>query len=185
MAAGAAGLVAAVRRGGGEMNLKRFLSHLLYPSWRIRSAFPTSTLRAIESAIHAAEQCHDGEIRFAIEGTLDAAQLRRGITAHSRAIEVFTNLHVWDTVANNGVLVYLLLADRQVEIVADRGVHAKIGHAGWEVVCQSMEDRLRQDEYEAAALQGVAAIAALLATHYPASGRKTNELDDRPVVIRR
>ena len=167
------------------MNLKRYLNHLFYPSWRVRSAFPTPALRAIESAIHAAEQCHDGEIRFAIEGTLDTAQLWRGITAHSRAIEVFTNLHVWDTAANNGVLVYLLLADRQVEIVADRGVHAKIGQAGWEAICQTMEARLRQREFEAAALHGVAAIAALLTAHYPASGSKTNELDDWPVVVRR
>lgn len=167
------------------MNLKRYFTHLLFAPWRVRRAFPTRTLHAIESAIHAAEQRHDGEIRFAIEGALDVAQLWRGTSAQARAIDVFANLHVWDTEANNGVLVYLLLADRQVEIVADRGVHAKIGHAGWEVVCQSMEDRLRQDEYEAAALQGVAAIAALLTTHYPASGKQTNELDDRPVVIRR
>jgi uncharacterized membrane protein len=185
MEAGVADLVAVARRGGGEMNLKRYLSHLLYPSWRVRTAFPTPTLRAIESAIHAAEQRHDGEIRFAIEGALDTPQLWRGTTAHVRAIEVFAHLHVWDTAANNGVLVYLLLADRQVEIVADRGVHAKIGAAGWEAVCQRMEDRLRQGEFEAAALEGVAQIAALMTTHYPASGNKTNELDNWPVVVRR
>ncbi|MDD4886241.1 MAG: TPM domain-containing protein [Thiomonas sp.] len=167
------------------MQLKRLIRHLSFAPWRVRQAFPHATLQAITQAIRAAEQQHGGEIRFAVEGALDLPELWRGLTPRARAIEVFSHLHVWDTEHNDGVLIYLLLAERDVEIVADRGIHQHVDAAAWEQVCRSMEALLRQGQYQAAALQGVAGVSALLARHAPLkAGEKRNELPDWPVVLR-
>jgi len=181
----AAALAAAARRGDGEMNLMRVFKHLLHLPWRVHLAFPAHTMRAIESAIHGSEQHHYGELRFAVEGALDIGELWQGMSARERALNVFADLRVWDTEHNNGVLIFLLLADHDVEIVADRGIHGHIAAGEWEAVCRAMEALLRQGQYEAAALQGVAAVGELLQRHYPAQGRKRNELDNRPVVVKR
>lgn len=167
------------------MNLMRVFKHLLYFPWRMHLAFSTHTLHAIESAIHGSEQHHYGELRFVVEGALDIGELWQGMSARERALHVFSDLRVWDTEHNNGVLIYLLLAERDVEIVADRGIHGHIAAGEWEAVCRAMEALLRQGQYEAAALQGVALVGELLQRHYPAQGRKHNELDNRPVVMRR
>jgi uncharacterized membrane protein len=92
-------------------------------------------------------------------------------------------LRVWDTEHNNGVLIYLLLADHDVEIVADRGVHARVGGEGWEKICREMEASFREGKFEAGVLHGIRAVSAHLARHYPAQGKGRNELDDRPVVL--
>jgi len=92
-------------------------------------------------------------------------------------------LHVWDTEHNNGVLIYLLLADRDVEIVADRGVHAKLGQAVWESVCKEMEAAFRQGKFEEGVIAGVRSVGVQLAQHYPQVGVKTNELSDQPVIL--
>lgn len=183
--AGAVVLAAAVPRGDGEMSLKRVFRHLLYVPWRVQSAFSTQAMLAIETAIHDSEQHHHGELRVAIEGALDIGELWQGMSARVRAVDIFSNLRVWDTEHNNGVLIYLLLADRDVEIVADRGIHGHIAAGEWEGVCRAMEVLLRQGRYEAAALQGVALVGELLKRHYPGQGKQLNELDDRPVVVKR
>ncbi|MGC8508518.1 MAG: TPM domain-containing protein [Thiomonas sp.] len=167
------------------MQLNRLIRHLVFAPWRVRRAFPKATLQAIAQAIHAAEQQHGGEIRFAVEGALDLPELWRGCTARERAIEVFSHLRVWDTEHNDGVLIYLLLAERDVEIVADRGIHQQADALAWEQVCRDMEALLRQGRFEDAALQGIAGVSALLARHAPLhpAGRR-NELPDWPVVLR-
>lgn len=165
--------------------MQRLLRHLSFAPWRVRRAFPHATLEAIATAIHAAEQLHGGEIRFAVEGAFDLPELWRGLTARERAIEVFSHLRVWDTEHNDGVLIYLLLAERDVEIVADRGIHQQVETGAWEDVCRSMETLLHQGRYEAAALDGVAGVSGLLARHAPLqTGTKRNELPDWPVVLR-
>jgi uncharacterized membrane protein len=167
------------------MRWSSLLRHLRFAPWQTRRAFPQATLAAIARAIHAAEQAHGGEIRFAVEGALDLPELWRGLSARERAIEVFSHLHVWDTEHNDGVLIYLLLAERDVEIVADRGIHQRVPSDAWEQVCRSMEALLRQGRFEAAALQGVAEVSGLLALHAPPrSSEKRNELPDWPVVLR-
>ncbi|OYV36316.1 MAG: hypothetical protein B7Z83_06225 [Thiomonas sp. 20-64-5] len=167
------------------MRLQHLIRHLGFAPWRVRRAFPHATLHAIAQAIHAAEQQHGGEIRFAVEGALDLPELWRGVSARERAIEVFSHLRVWDTEHNDGVLIYLLLAERDVEIVADRGIHQQVDAAAWEQVCRSMEALLRQERFEAAALQGIAGVSALLARHAPSpAAQKRNELPDWPVVLR-
>jgi uncharacterized membrane protein len=138
-------------------------------------------MQAIERAIRESERTHRGQICFAVEAALDTLPLLRGQTARERAIEVFSQLRVWDTEHNNGVLIYLLLADRDVEILADRGIHARIGAEAWERVCREMEAAFRAGRFEDGALAGIRAVGALMAQHFPGVGG--HELPDRPVVL--
>ncbi len=165
------------------MNIKRIIKHLSVGHATVRRTFPRATLNKIEHTITEVEQTHAGQIRFAIEAALDIKPLLAGQSARERAIEVFSQLRVWDTEHNNGVLIYLLLADRNVEIVADRGVHAKLGQATWETVCQEMETAFRQGKFEEGVIAGIRSVGMHLARHYPHVGAKTNELPDQPVLI--
>jgi uncharacterized membrane protein len=165
------------------MDIARLFRHLLTPPWRVRMLFPARTLRVIESAIRECETTHAGEIRFAVEHGLHVHALLRGQSARDRALEVFSHLRVWDTEHNNGVLIYLLLADHDVEIVADRGVHARVGGEGWEKICREMETLFREGKFEEGVLHGIRAVSAHLVRHYPAQGKGRNELDDKPVVL--
>jgi uncharacterized membrane protein len=138
-------------------------------------------MQAIERAIRESEKTHRGQIRFAVEAALDTLPLLRGQTARARAVEVFSHLRVWDTEHNNGVLIYLLLADRDVEILADRGIHGRVSAEAWERVCREMEAAFRAGRFEDGALAGIRAVGALLAQHFPGAGG--HELPDRPVVL--
>ena len=163
--------------------MHRAVRHLLYFPWRMRQSFPRPVLNAIEQEIAASERHHSGELRVAIEGHLDLPQLLRGTTARQRAQELFSLLRVWDTEHNSGVLIYLLLAERRVEIVADRGIDARVGTEFWEQVCLDMRDAFQRGEFEAGVLQGIRAIDALLREHFPATANNPNELSDRPLVL--
>jgi uncharacterized membrane protein len=166
------------------MNFKRILKHLSVSHAAMRRIFPRSTLDNIERTIGEMERMHAGQIRFAVEAALDIRPLFAGQTARERAIEVFSKLRVWDTEHNNGVLIYLLLADRKVEIVADRGIHVRLGPAVWEAVCQEMESAFRQGRFEQGVIAGIRSVGAHLAEHYPQIGAgKINELPDSPVLI--
>ena len=165
------------------MNIKRIAKHLVTTHWQVRQVFPRKTLRAIEQAIKASETAHAGEIRFVVEGALDGAPLWTGQSARERAIDVFSLLRLWDTAHNNGLLIYLLLADRDVEIVADRGIHAQVGSREWEEICRGMEAAFRQANYESGAIGGIQAVTRHLVKHYPAPGGGRNELPDHPVVL--
>ncbi len=166
------------------MDPKRLLRHLVTDHWSVRRAFPKRTMRAIESAIAAQEERHLGELRFAVEASLPLLDLLSGVTARQRAVEHFSRLRVWDTEHNCGVLIYLLLADRRVEIVADRGIHARVGAAAWESICGAMQRDFAQARFGQGVIAGVEAIGGLLAAHFPASGAENpNELPDRPVVL--
>lgn len=166
------------------MKIKRFLKHLLMTRWQVARAFPPRTLDAIEQAIKASEASHTGEIRFAIEAALDGAPLFNGQSARERAIDVFSQLRVWDTRHNNGLLIYVLLADRAVEIVADRGIHEKVAPGEWNEVCRRMEAAFRQARHEEGVVAGVQAVTRHLAAHFPATGAGENELADVPVVLK-
>ncbi|MGR8024972.1 TPM domain-containing protein, partial [Burkholderia cenocepacia] len=131
------------------MDIARIARHLSMTRWRVAAAFPRRTLGKIERAIEASHEKHVGQLRFAVEGALHASMLLRGITARERAIDVFSELRVWDTEHNNGVLIYLLLADHDVEIVADRGIHARVDGDEWERVCRAMEAQFRRGRFEA------------------------------------
>jgi uncharacterized membrane protein len=121
----------------------------------------------IAAAIDAGERRHAGEICFAVESALPIGALLRGVSARIRAERAFERMRVWDTQANNGVLLYLLLADHRIEIVADRGLHGKVSDEQWRGVCQLMEERLRDGDAGKAVVRGVQAVSDLLAEHFP------------------
>ena len=165
------------------MNFKRIMKHLSSGRAAVRRVFPRRTLDAIEDAIRTTETRHAGQIRFAVESSLELAPLLAGQTAQQRAIEVFAKLRVWDTEHNNGVLIYLLLADREVEIVADRGIHVKLGTQVWEEICREMETAFRAGQFEMGVVTGIQRVGEHLARHFPASRNKSNEMPDSAVVM--
>jgi uncharacterized membrane protein len=164
----------------------RILRHLLATRRAVSRAFPGRALQAIERAVHAGERSHDGEIRFAVEAGLGLQELLAGETPRQRALEVFSMLRVWDTERNNGVLIYVLHADRDVEIVADRGLTGPVGEDEWGRICEAVRARFARGEFEAGALEGIAAVSRLMAVHFPAgtgAGVDRDEMPDRPVML--
>jgi uncharacterized membrane protein YgcG len=157
--------------------------HLITDHRSVRRAFPASSLTRIEEAIAAGERRHGGQVRFAVEGGLPVTNLLRHESPRERALDVFSNLRVWDTEDNCGVLVYLLLADKDVEIIADRGIHRRVGDDAWQSICRTMEAAFSDGRFEQGAVEGIEAISELLATHFPRSGTGANELPDRAVVL--
>jgi uncharacterized membrane protein len=176
----------AARPADGEtnmLNMTRLFRHLFFSPWLARLRFPGSSLNAIERAVHESESLHAGEIRFAVEASLTLPALLQGLGARERAAEVFSLLRVWDTEQNSGVLIYLLLAERDVEIVADRGLAAKVQPEEWRRICEVMEDSFRKGMFEAGAIEGVRAVGELLARHFPSGREQINELPNRPTVL--
>ena len=165
------------------MGIARIGKHLLEHRWRAQRLFPPRVLAAIEQAIKTGETTHSGQVRFVVEGALDGTPLFRNQPARERAIDIFAKLRIWDTTHNNGVLIYLLLADRDVEIVADRGIDAKVGAAGWQKICAEMETDFKTGNFERGVIRGIEAVSRQLAKHFPAHGGGPNELPDAPVVI--
>ena len=163
------------------MNLTRSFRHLLAPAWIVRRVFGEAELDAIERAIRETEAQQGGEIRIAVEGNLHPVELWRGVTPRQRAVQVFAQLGVWDTEANNGVLIYLSWADRDVEIVADRGFNGAVSADEWTAVCTSMEKLFAQNQPQEAMITGIRSVGKLIARHFPAVDR--NELADRPVML--
>lgn len=161
----------------------RWFLHLFSGAY-VRHHFPPAALDAIAQAISAGERRHTGQVCFAIEGALAFGELLRRRTPRERAHEVFARLGVWDTEHNSGVLIYVLLADRAIEIVADCGITARVAQPQWEEICAQMQKHFSAGEFERGALTGIESVHALLEQHFPVSGQtKTNELSDRPVVL--
>ena len=165
------------------MEFKRLLRHLFTDHHSVARAFPPEALRAIEKAIGEEEKRHSGQVRFAVEAALPLSDLVHGVRSRERAISWFGRLRVWDTHHNAGVLIYLLLADRRVELVADRGIHSKVGAAAWEAICGEMQQEFARGQFERGAVLGLRAVSDLLAEHFPPSGKDGNELPDKPVVL--
>jgi uncharacterized membrane protein len=169
------------------MLIGRLVRHAAATHWRTRMLFPAATLDAIEQAIARAERAHGGEIRFAIETALAPLHILNGVEPRARALEVFANLRVWDTEHNNGVLIYVQIADRTVEIVADRGFEGRVSAGEWQAVCRLMEEHYRAGRFAAGSVAGVDAVGSLLTRHFPPNAARTgesrNELPDRPTLL--
>src|ERR1700743_2697654 len=165
------------------MGIRRISKHLLLHRRHARRLFPRKTLAAIEQAIKAGEAPHSGQVRFVVEGALDGVPLFRDQPARERALDIFSHLRIWDTAHNNGVLIYLLLADHDVEIVADRGIDAKVGAEGWEKICAAMEADFRSGNFSGGVIKGIQAVSRELAKYFPSQGAGVNELPDAPVVM--
>ncbi len=161
----------------------RWLKHLLARMGAERH-FRPATLDAIQQAIAASEHRHRGEICFAVEGGMPFGEVIAGHTSRQRAEGAFARLHVWNTEHNTGVLVYILIADHAIEIVADRGIAAKVGDDEWRAICALMQRDFTAGDYEKGSLAGVAAITDVLVKHFPANGeRNLDELPDRPILL--
>lgn len=163
------------------VSIARTFRHLFTTGWTLRRAFDAGTLHAIERAITDTERGHGGEIRFAIEANRGVIDLMRGRTPREHALHAFARLGVWDTAANNGVLVYVSWADRDVEIVADRGFNGLVTDQEWAQVCRHMEQAFARGAARQAAVDGIHAVGALIARHFPTVDR--NELPNRPVLL--
>jgi uncharacterized membrane protein len=163
--------------------LLRLMRHLTSTALRTRMLFSTSVLAQIEAAVAEAERQHSGEIRFAIETSLPLPSVWRGLTPRARALQVFAHLHVWDTHANNGVLIYVLRADRAVEIIADRGISARVSEAEWQGLCREVESQYREHRYAQGSVAAVAGAARLIGQHFAPGGSGVNELPNQPVLL--
>ena len=161
----------------------RFWRHAFTDDKHVARAFPADAMKRIERAIELGEATHRGQVGVAIEAALPLQRVLRNVSPRERAIEVFGSMRIWDTEENNGVLLYLLLADHDVEIVADRGIHALVGEAAWEAICHRMEQAFRDGRFGEGVEQGVRDVSALLAEHFPGGGEDRDELPNRPVVL--
>jgi hypothetical protein len=166
-----------------RVNPVRFLRHVFSTRWTTRRRFTPKVLADIETAIRETEALHAGEIRFAVETALDMAELVDDLAPRRRAMQVFGQLGVWDTAQNNGVLIYLLLADRVVEIVADRGIATRIPQSEWDGVCREMERCYREGRFGEGSVAGVRGVGSLLARHFPGRRRDADELPNQPVLL--
>ena len=166
------------------VTIKRWLTHAFMPPWRWRLPFPEAVLKDIEKAVKRSESQHRGELRFAIENSLAPGWVWHGMTARHRASEIFSNLRVWDTEENSGVLIYILLADREVHILADRGIHQCVDQSEWDRIAQIMQNEFAKGDFRQGSVQGIEAITTLLATYFPANSENTDELPNRPVIIK-
>jgi len=164
------------------MNVARTLRHLTSGRLSIRRAFPAETLKAIEQAIRRSEAAHEGEIVFVVEAALDTLSLVGGQTARERALEVFEQRRIWDTERNNGVLIYVLIADRAVEIVADRGIHQRAGDRAWQEICRQTEEAFRRGDYRGGSLAAIDGVGRHLTAHFDSAAPGPNELPDEPIV---
>jgi uncharacterized membrane protein len=161
----------------------RLLRHVVTDHLSMRRVFSPKVLGQIEQSIAEGEKTHRGQVCFAVEGALPPLRVLRKLSPRERALEVFGLLRVWDTEENAGVLVYLLLADRDVEIVADRGIDRRVGDAAWQAICGRMESAFAAGRFADGVTQGIAEISRLLARHFPRDGATRNELPDQPVVL--
>ena len=165
------------------MQLKRLFRHLILPHWWVLRAFPPQILRRVEEAVAASESVHGGELRVVVEANLPLPDLLQGRSTRARAIELFSQLRVWDTEHNSGVLVYLQLIDRRVEIVADRGIDARLGQAFWDGVCRRMEAAFRAGDFEDGMLLALSTITRALHEQFAAVGGNPDELPNAPLVL--
>jgi uncharacterized membrane protein len=165
------------------MSTQRILKHLMTAERHVRQIFSPTQLECIAQTIKASETKHSGEIRFAVESSLELRPLLQHQTPRERAIEVFSELHVWDSELNNGVLIYVLLADHAIEIVADRGIDHKVGSQYWETLCRTIQAEFAAGHYAEGAIRGIEAVSEKLIEHFPHDGGGKNELPDAPMVI--
>lgn len=164
--------------------LARWARHIWLDAADARRALGADGLRRLEQAVRDSEARHLGELRVCVEAGLDTAALWRGVSARERAIELFSQLRVWDTEHNNGVLIYLLLAERRIEILADRGLHIRTDSATWQALTEQLAAALQSGQYEAGLTQAIKAVSELLRQHFPLAGRPNpNELPDALVLI--
>ncbi|HOL64306.1 MAG TPA: TPM domain-containing protein [Accumulibacter sp.] len=165
------------------MELKRLIRHVVLPHWWVRRTISPDLLRRVEMVVKASEATHRGELRVVLEANLPLPRVLQNQSVRSRAIELFSQLRVWDTAENCGVLIYLQLIDRRIEIVADRGINATLGQAFWTSLCRRMEDAFKAGDYAGGLLFTLQAISDVLCVYFPVEEANPDELPNEPLLI--
>jgi uncharacterized membrane protein len=163
--------------------VNRYFCNLTTTQFALKRAFPERVLDSIEQAVRKAESQHGGEIQFAVETALGIGQLLAGVSVRDEALQAFADLHVWDTENNCGVLIYILLSERAIEIVADRGYVGHVAEVDWRAVCVDMERQFANDNFLEGSLTGIEAVSALISTHFPLDPNDNDERPNRPVML--
>jgi uncharacterized membrane protein len=167
----------------GDGKMFSIINHLITPDWWAQRGFGRGMLLHVEAAIARSEMQHRAELRFVAEGGLHPRALLKNTSPRTRALELFAQLNVWDTAENSGVLIYVQLIDRDIEIVADRGISAWVSQNEWDSICARMQAAFRDRRFEAGTLAGIEDVSTLLTRHFPAGDANPNELPDKPVVL--
>lgn len=166
------------------MRARRLWQSLTFSAWRARRCFPPAALQSMQQTISGSEASHLGEVRLVIEGSLSLSQLLSNLSPRQRAVQLFSEYRVWDTEHNTGVLVYLLLAERRLEIVADRGISARVSQEQWDALAARMREQLAAGQWLPAVQDAVQRICALLEQHFPSHQQDNpNELSDAPILL--
>ena len=156
----------------------------LFSGWfQLSRSFPNSRMKYIRDVIAEGELHHAGELCFAVEARFSLIALLNGIQTRPRAQQVFSALGVWDTEQNSGVLVYLQLAERKIEIIADRGIAARVPIDAWDALCRKFAVAMRETEPDQAVLNCLKQINALMTEHFPASNDNLKELANEPIIL--
>jgi uncharacterized membrane protein YgcG len=163
--------------------LSRALRHLTTTRYSGKKAFPCATLGAIQQAIAAGESVHRAEIRLIVEPSLEFSAIVAGLSSRARAHELFSQYRIWDTEENCGILIYIDLADHQVEIVADRGISRLIPQHHWHAVCKTMTSGFAKGEYHDSVIAGIRQLNAALQEHFPDNGAQANQLSNKPILL--
>lgn len=163
--------------------LIRILRHFMTSHWKLKKLFSAEVMQRIGSVIAQAEQKHSGEIRFVVEAVLPWRYLWCRDSTRERALNLFSKLRVWDTEQNTGVLIYLLFAEKSVEIIADRALARAISQPIWDDICLKMKNSFRQGQFEKGVIIGIETISAHLVQHFPSENIKTNQLPDQPIIM--
>jgi uncharacterized membrane protein len=166
------------------MDMRRLMTNLFGGWFQMGRHFPPAVLDRVAQTVAAGERLHRGELRVAVESRLPWSAVTAGMTARDRAVQLFSHLRVWDTEENCGVLLYVLLAEHRIEIVADRGIAQRVAADQWQAVTLHMRDLFAQGRPADALLTAVEEAGALLARHYPGNGAaRANELPDSPLIL--
>ena len=165
--------------------LGRIWRHRWIDEAAVHRVLPADAMARLAGRVGASERRHSGEIRICVEAGLPLSYLWRNAPPRERAVTLFGKLRVWDTEHNNGVLIYLLLAEHAIEIVADRGIDSRVDDAEWTAMAQRMGATFRDGRFEDGLTQALGEMSALLVEHFPLAENEpdTNELPDEPVVL--
>jgi uncharacterized membrane protein len=164
--------------------LTRMLKHRWLDESDTRKAIPPDMVQRLGQRVAASEKRHTGEIRLYVEAGLPMSYLWRAATPRERAIAMFGKLRVWDTEQNNGVLIYLLLAEHAIEIIADRGLTSRVDPREWQRIAHGMGNAFKDGRFEDGLTRALEEVSALLVEHFPSGGERAdrNELPDEPVL---
>jgi len=163
--------------------LKRLWRHLTTTRASGQRAFPRKVLDEIQKTIAQGETLHRAEVRMVIEPSLALGDILDGMHPRARARELFSDYRLWDTEENSGVLIYLDLADHQVEIIADRGIGRLVQAGEWQAICDTMIGQLQRGAYRDGAIAALEQLNALLHMKLPANGQRPNQLSDKPIIL--